>query len=1028
MSVVLPIEEDQRFRVYVSSAGQTAFAIPFPFQQDLDISVAVEETPGIWAFLDRTLFAMTGAGSPEGGVATFLAGRTDGERILILGDAVLERLGSVVKDGRFASRLTDDEFDRNRIIQQEQQRDTGRSVKVPYGQQAQDLPVPEAGKLLGWIGDRLSNIPNVDQSITAALAAAVAALAAVNAGYVFDNETDFAAASVPAILDFVDVAGDAAPGDGGAKRYWKLPAMPSPVEQWHRNVDGKWFELGEPNGKTISIKAFGARLSAGQTPTQRRLKIQAAIDWAAPRGYTVHIPAGVWFTDDALKWRFGTVIDGAGMDHTILRFSNTAHENNNMMQPAATDMSIGRVMVSNLTLDGNRDARVAAGTVTGVGTIRPGASGLATMSAHDCTFYRVRSIGHVLHCFDDCAGGDLNGSGVLSYCYPEGKTIYSTTPGLRNAFIECEAKDWADDGFTTHYVRNTLIVRCRSEDGSSYYNGLVGSDADGNLNGSCCYEFDDGTLGAAIIDSYAKGSARGIIAKNHVNRPCASMVDIIGNLVEGCGVGITVAGYDATNRGFDYKIINNTVRNPVQLPDRTIDMHGIRIASVDGVLCVGNHIKAPPGVAGLGSGIYLNPSSTKVVINDYLIENWPGDLNTTDPQIAAIRIAGGSDTQVGQGRIINPGLRGIAWTGSVVGSRQVGPVDIVGSNLANSVGIETSVYPAEANFLCNVSGFPTLMLLGGQAFTDKAVNYFSGHVQTNGHFNAGDTTVRTYHTLRHALTDVAGDQVLGVAQYDGAQSLNVYARGTGTVGYNGANACVKVPVMQTTGRSINAGGTINASGADYAEYHQVIEPLWGSVAAGAILGFDAAGLLTDRYADVVGHFVVKSTNPFGVGGDDWGSEARICAAQGCLPLGPEPQARDVDEPADDADDDAWSAYAAERAAAQAELLVAVAARDSRKIALAVAYEAERVKRDRIAKTGYVPVNIAATSADVGKYLVPIDDGSGGITADLMDMAAAEDAATTIAALRAVQKAYRRSIGVVIGLAEDGRPLVEVKVG
>ncbi|WP_432783635.1 hypothetical protein QZH45_04935 [Pseudomonas corrugata] len=71
----------------------------------------------------------------------------------------------------------------------------------------------------------------------------------------------------------------------------------------------------------------------------------------------------------------------------------------------------------------------------------------------------------------------------------------------------------------------------------------------------------------------------------------------------------------------------------------------------------------------------------------------------------------------------------------------------------------------------------------------------------------------------------------------------------------------------TTGRSINAAGTVNASGADYAEYMRKSDAC-GDIEAGQVVGIDAGGLLTDKWAEAIS-FIVKSTAPAYVGGDDF---------------------------------------------------------------------------------------------------------------------------------------------------------------
>jgi len=110
-------------------------------------------------------------------------------------------------------------------------------------------------------------------------------------------------------------------------------------------------------------------------------------------------------------------------------------------------------------------------------------------------------------------------------------------------------------------------------------------------------------------------------------------------------------------------------------------------------------------------------------------------------------------------------------------------------------------------------------------------------------------------------------------------------------------------------RSISAAGSINASGADYAEYMTKANDF--VVAKGDIVGINANGKLTNIFADAIS-FVVKSTDPSYVGNDKW---------------------------AEDYEGDA--------------------------------YEAARQLVDRIAFAGQVPVNV--TDANPGDYIVPVND-------------------------------------------------------
>lgn len=133
MSSVFPITDDPRYRRITASAGQTVFSIGFPFLQNEDIGIYLQTAPSQYTLFNPSAYTLTGANNPAGGSATFLAPRNAGDIILILGAAVLDRMSSIVRDGKFSSALTDGELDRIRIIQQEFSRDAERAIKVDYG-------------------------------------------------------------------------------------------------------------------------------------------------------------------------------------------------------------------------------------------------------------------------------------------------------------------------------------------------------------------------------------------------------------------------------------------------------------------------------------------------------------------------------------------------------------------------------------------------------------------------------------------------------------------------------------------------------------------------------------------------------------------------------------------------------------------------------------------------------------------------------------------------------------------------------
>lgn len=127
--------------------------------------------------------------------------------------------------------------------------------------------------------------------------------------------------------------------------------------------------------------------------------------------------------------------------------------------------------------------------------------------------------------------------------------------------------------------------------------------------------------------------------------------------------------------------------------------------------------------------------------------------------------------------------------------------------------------------------------------------------------------------------------------------------------YNGAACGFSLGRNSSTLRSINAGGTVNAAGTDYAEY--MVKASSFTVAKGDVVGVNAQGKLTNVFANAIA-FVVKSTDPSYVGGDTWGVELE--------------------------DDE---------------------------------LETARQTVDRIAFSGQVPVNV--TGATAGQYIIPVND-------------------------------------------------------
>ena len=216
---------------------------------------------------------------------------------------------------------------------------------------------------------------------------------------------------------------------------------------------------------------------------------------------------------------------------------------------------------------------------------------------------------------------------------------------------------------------------------------------------------------------------------------------------------------------------------------------------------------------------------------------------------------------------------------------------------------------------------------------------------------------------------------------DFAISLN----GSGTVngvatGASAAACLMTVNKDSGSGRSINAAGTLNASGADYAEY--MVKTGDFTITKGDICGVDSNGKLTNVFDDAI-TFVVKSTNPSYVGGDQWFTEQH--AESPVLP-------KNATEEETFQYQEAMSIWTANNLAWKARM------------------EEARQKVDRIAFSGQVPVNVQG--AQPGQYIVPVND-NGAIKGAAISNPTFEQ--------------YQAAIGKVIAIEADGRARIIVKI-
>jgi len=403
---------------------------------------------------------------------------------------------------------------------------------------------------------------------------------------------------------------------------------------------------------------------------------------------------------------------------------------------------------------------------------------------------------------------------------------------------------------------------------------------------------------------------------------------------------------------------------------------GIGTSSIDGSL----HVKG----AGTHGSFVLEAGGTSGTTNQIFIQGH----NHAGTSLGEIHI---EETATNQGALVfktNGGSvtdRMRISAAGVISALKPGSADQ--ANLIISAGGAGDPATEDPRIQFAASGFEsagTTEIRSTGSFGNRGLAFYTGsdtagverlRIQKNGYINAGINYNAPQHRF-NGIDATVGTHIFTVSGYQPSggvsqDSLLVYSCDSG--GVNGSTTGMAVQRTSTTGRSINAAGTINASGADYAEYMTKAGNF--TLAKGDICGINSEGKLTNIFDDAIG-FVVKSTKPSYVGGDSWHE------AIGEAPGG----------------------YGDDRT--EEEIAAA-------KVVYQEALETARQQVDRIAFSGQVPVNVTGTTA--GQYIIPAKTTDGGITGE-----AKNEADLTIAE-------YMQAVGKVIGLENDGRAKIIVKV-
>jgi hypothetical protein len=139
---------------FVGDNSTPTYPYTFKIFQDSDLLVTEKDTNDIETTLVLTTdYTVSGAGNTNGGSITLVAGNlaTDYELTIRRVLPIVQET-DIRNQGTFFPEIHEDEFDKGRMIDQQQQDEIDRSVKLPETETGADvtLPSPEASKVIAW--------------------------------------------------------------------------------------------------------------------------------------------------------------------------------------------------------------------------------------------------------------------------------------------------------------------------------------------------------------------------------------------------------------------------------------------------------------------------------------------------------------------------------------------------------------------------------------------------------------------------------------------------------------------------------------------------------------------------------------------------------------------------------------------------------------------------------------------------------------------------------------------------------------
>lgn len=209
----IEITPNDRRDEYTATSGQTVFSYTFPIYAEDQVAVYQNST----LLTITSEYTVSGVGDQNGGSITLVTGASDGDVIVIDGEAEIERLTQYVTSGDFTADVVNEDLNQIVIFCQELDTKIGRAIVLDDSDTTSTLVLEtaseRAGNVLGFDdngdleyfdSEALSDITGyVEQAETSATEAAASATAAATSA----TEAEASAALFPTIT--TGTAGDA---------------------------------------------------------------------------------------------------------------------------------------------------------------------------------------------------------------------------------------------------------------------------------------------------------------------------------------------------------------------------------------------------------------------------------------------------------------------------------------------------------------------------------------------------------------------------------------------------------------------------------------------------------------------------------------------------------------------------------------------------------------------------------------------------------------------------------------------------